>query len=90
MGVLKMGLSARVERDYITREQAAAYISGRYFDIKPRTLAVYASDERGPVYRLFGAKAYYRKEDIDRWVESPEHYGNVQPRRPGALSAAGR
>ena len=52
--------------DLLNREQAA-----RYLGLKPQTLAVWASTGRYelPFIRA-GRYVRYRKQDLDRWLES--------------------
>lgn len=81
-----MGDTGQPSGKLLTRKEAAAYITANHFKISHRTLAIYASDEIGPPYRLLGGQAHYKPADIDSWVNSPTHDGIVAPRRPGALS----
>lgn len=74
------------KRRLLTRREAAAYITENHFKISARTLAIYASDEIGPPYRILGGAAHYSQAEIDAWVKSPAHDGIVAPPRPGALS----
>jgi len=72
-------------RKLLTRKEAATYITETHFKISARTLAFYASEDIGPAYRILGGAAHYNRADIDSWVNSPVHDGNVPPTRPGAL-----
>ena len=86
-----MSTPTAAPREFLTRKEAAQYITDRYFRVTARTLAVYATDLVGPPYRLLGGKARYSRAEIDAWVMKSEHYGNVEPESaPGALSGQRR
>jgi hypothetical protein len=48
----------------LDRENAARYI-GR----KPKTLAIWHTEGRGPKSRLVGGRRYYNKVDLDRFIQ---------------------
>jgi len=60
--------------ELLTRQEAADYIR-----VKPQTLAVWATTHR---YHLrlvkVGTKVYYRKSDLDAWLESRTVGGPAQ------------
>ncbi len=55
-------------KDYLTRREAAAYVSGKGLTISPNTLQKLASVGGGPVYRRFGNKSLYVIVDLDAWI----------------------
>jgi hypothetical protein len=63
------------DRAYLSRKEAAAYLTGKWFPIAPSTLNVKASKATGPFYRLMGGAAVYTREDLDAWAKA-------QPRDP--------
>lgn len=72
--------TATPTRKFMTRAEAAAYITATYFKISKRTLSVWATEDRGPAYRRIAGQAHYTKADIDAWVlDDPENYGTVEP-----------
>lgn len=84
-----MGSDNERQREFLTRPEAAKYISARYFSITPRTLAIYASDEMGPPYDILGGRALYREATIDAWIKQAAEPGKA-PKLRGALMAGGR
>jgi hypothetical protein len=60
--------------EWLTREQAAHYLSQHGFEVKPRTLEKWASNSnegKGPPYTRFGwKKVKYLKTDLATWLES--------------------
>lgn len=55
---------------YLTRREAAAYLTGRGLPIKWATLQKLASVGGGPIYRRFGLHALYTEADLDAWAEA--------------------
>ncbi|MGB2938510.1 MAG: helix-turn-helix domain-containing protein [Phycisphaerae bacterium] len=54
------------EQKLLTRAEAA-----RYLDVKPQTLACWASTKRyGLAYLKIGGSVRYRRVDLDRWLNS--------------------
>lgn len=49
----------------LSRDEAAPYCGS-----KPATFADYARRGEGPPYIVVGGRAWYRKADLDRWLES--------------------
>ena len=87
----RMSITTAAPREFLTRKEAAQYITERYFRVTARTLAVYATNLEGPPYRILGGMARYSPAEIDAWVRKSEHYGNVEPNSaPGALSGQRR
>ena len=56
-----------IKDNLLTRKQAAEYLGFVH-----QTLAKWASQGGGPKYLLIGGRAYYRKSDLDAWVNSCE------------------
>ena len=80
-----MGDTGQPTRKLLNRKEAAAYITANFYKVSARTLAIYASNDEGPPYRILGGAAHYTQADIDAWVDNPAHDGLVPPAR-GALS----
>jgi hypothetical protein len=57
-------------RQYLTREEAAAYLTARGLKITKTTLQKYATTGGGPKYVIFGCRALSTPEELDRWAES--------------------
>jgi hypothetical protein len=83
-----MGDTGVPSRKLLTRKEAAAYISAAYFKVTARTLAVWASSDKGPPYRLLAGQAHYTRKDIDDWLDKPDHDGIVTPTRLNQPSGA--
>lgn len=63
-----MHLDTSPQREHLTREQAAAYLS-----VAPKTLARWAAQSRGPRYARSGdrrGRCWYAVRDLDAWLES--------------------
>jgi predicted DNA-binding transcriptional regulator AlpA len=59
---------ATASAELLTRKAAAEYLN-----LKPRTLARYASMSRGPRYVRTGdrrGRVWYRPADLDAWLDS--------------------
>jgi hypothetical protein len=87
-----MGDTGTPTRKFLNRQEAADYISDNYFKVTKRTLALWASFQEGPPYRLIAGQAHYTKSDIDAWIDRPSHDGAVRPTRitGGALAGVTR
>lgn len=55
---------------YLTRQKAADYLSERGLHIAKNTLQRYATTGGGPEYCIFGNRALYTPEGLDRWAAS--------------------
>lgn len=77
----QMGDTGTPSRKFLTRKEAAEYITATYFKVTAGTLATWATYEEGPAYRVIGGHAHYSKKDIDDWVDQPRHNGKVAPKR---------
>jgi hypothetical protein len=53
---------------YLSRPEAAAYLSARGFPIAKATLQKYACIGGGPIYRRFGNRTLYLAADLDTWA----------------------
>jgi len=56
--------------DLLTRTQAAAALTAAGFPTATATLATKATRGGGPLYRLFGTRALYRRADLLDWAQS--------------------
>ncbi|NJL50473.1 MAG: helix-turn-helix domain-containing protein [Blastochloris sp.] len=56
------------ERIYLTRSEAADYLSAQGAAISKNTLQKFATIGGGPIYRRFGNKALYTRSDLDAWL----------------------
>lgn len=55
---------------YLTRAEAAEYITLQGAPISKNTLQKFATVGGGPVYRRFGNKSLYTVADLDAWLET--------------------
>ncbi|MBI1415761.1 MAG: DNA-binding protein [Limimaricola sp.] len=55
---------------FLTRPEAAAYLTARGFPVAKATLQKYATVGGGPVYRRFGNRVLYLASDLDTWAQS--------------------
>lgn len=59
-------------RKYLTRKEAAQYLTEKWFQCSPATLRDYACDGIGPAYSNRGAggmgEAMYTRDDLDAWA----------------------
>lgn len=54
---------------FLDRAEAADYLTARGLKVSKTTLQKMVSVGGGPVYRRFGHRAVYRKEDLDAWAQ---------------------
>lgn len=71
--------------DYLTRSDAADYLSGRLGRrISVGALEQHAYNGTGPRYAMVLARASYRRDDLDQWVEglaqAPQKRRKAAPR----------
>ncbi|MCB1932758.1 MAG: helix-turn-helix domain-containing protein [Candidatus Accumulibacter sp.] len=60
-----------MEQTYINREEAALYLTAQCgLKVSKNTLQKWVTTGGGPVYRKFGNRAVYRKQDLDTWAEA--------------------
>jgi hypothetical protein len=57
-------------RQYLTRAEAAAYLTERGLPISKNTLQKMATVGGGPPYQLFGNKAVTTPAQLDTWAEA--------------------
>ncbi|MCL2473716.1 MAG: DNA-binding protein [Alphaproteobacteria bacterium] len=58
-------------KQYLTRREAANYITSKGLSISYRTLSKYATVGGSPVYHLFGKKrVVYTTESLDAWINA--------------------
>lgn len=77
-------------RLYLTRKEAANYLTQAYFLITPERLAMLAHQDKGPPYSLSPAdrRTLYKREDLDAWALATRP-GRGTPLLPrGALASA--
>lgn len=56
---------------FLTRREAAEYLSGRGLRTAAQTLArLAATTTSGPAYRIWGSSAVYTQADLDAWCEA--------------------
>ncbi len=55
-------------KHYISREQAADYLTGQGLPVAKTTLQKLATVGGGPAYRRFGKYAVYLTDDLDAWA----------------------
>jgi hypothetical protein len=53
---------------YLTRAEAANYVSARGIPLAKGTLSVMATKGGGPTYRIFGRQSLYSPADLDSWI----------------------
>jgi hypothetical protein len=58
----------RMHKRYLTRQEAADYLSERGLQIAKNTLQKYATTGGDPEYCIFGNRALYTPEGLDRWA----------------------
>lgn len=56
------------DKPYLTRAEAAEYITCMGAQTSKNTLQKFATVGGGPVYRRFGNKALYTRPDLDAWI----------------------
>jgi hypothetical protein len=55
-------------REYLTRAEAAAYLTERGLPISKNTLQKMACLGGGPPYQIFGNKALHRPAELEEWA----------------------
>lgn len=55
-------------KEYLTRSEAADYLTGKGVPTSKNTLQKFATVGGGPVYRRFGNRALYIRPDLDTYV----------------------
>jgi hypothetical protein len=68
---------------YLTRHEAAHYLSERGLPVSKNTLQKFATTGGGPEYCMFGNRALYTCDSLDAWAE-----GRLTPSRRSTSEAA--
>lgn len=55
---------------FLTRKQAAEFLTERGFPVAATTLQKYATIGGGPEYQKFGNRSLYKPEKLIKWAES--------------------
>ncbi len=58
-----------IDPHYITRAEAAAYLTERGLRTSKNTLQKWAVTGGGPVYRRYGNRAVYTIADLNAWAD---------------------
>lgn len=58
-----------MHKHYLTRQEAASYLSGRGLLVSKNTLQKFATVGGGPEYSIFGNRALYTPQNLDGWAE---------------------
>lgn len=61
-------MEAALSDTFLSRPEAAAYLTVKGLRVAAATLQKYASVGGGPVYRRFGNRALYLASDLDTWA----------------------
>lgn len=59
-----------MEKPFLTRTEAAAYVTSLGLPLARTTLQKMATVGGGPRYRRFGSRAVYSRQDLDEWVRT--------------------
>lgn len=59
-----------MQERYLSRAEAAEYLTKRGLPVSKNTLQKWATVGGGPAYRRFGMRAVYKPEDLDTWAEN--------------------
>ena len=59
-----------MHKQYLNRQQAASYLSGRGLLVTKNTLQKFATIGGGPEYSIFGNRALYTPQKLDAWAEA--------------------
>lgn len=55
--------------EYLTRAEAAEFLTARGFPVSKNTLQKMATVGGGPIYQIFGNKSLYRPDALVQWAE---------------------
>lgn len=58
-----------MQNKYLTRVEAAQYLTERGLPISKSTLGKYACTGGGPVYQMFGSRSLYTPASLDAWID---------------------
>lgn len=56
------------ERKFLTRRQASAYLTAKYFPCAAASLARMATQGGGPIFRKAGLMVLYEQRRLDEWA----------------------
>lgn len=59
-----------MEKEYLNRREAAAYVRAKGLPCAPSTLSKLATIGGGPKFRKFSRNVVYVATDLDAWIES--------------------
>lgn len=59
-----------MHKRYLTRQEAASYLSERGLLVSKNTLQKFATVGGGPEYSIFGNRALYTHQNLDGWAEA--------------------
>lgn len=68
----------------LSSNDAAAYLG-----LTPKTLAVWRCQGTGPVFMKLGRYCFYRKVDLDQWMESRRVTSTAEARAKRRMAAGG-
>lgn len=57
-----------MKKKYLTRREAALYVTGQGLNLALGTLQKMATVGGGPRYAIFGKRAVYTRPDLDAWI----------------------
>ncbi len=57
-----------MNKKYLTRLEAAEYVTSRGIPLAKNTLQKMATVGGGPLYRRFGNRSLYKAKDLDAWI----------------------
>ena len=55
---------------FLTRREAASYLSERGLPVTKNTLQKFATIGGGPTYSIFGNRAVYTPDELEAWAEA--------------------
>ncbi len=55
---------------YLLRPESADFLTERGFRTTKNTLQKYATTGGGPIYRIWGGRALYTRDDLLAWAEA--------------------
>ena len=58
-----------MEKLFLSREEAAQYLTGQGLKTAKGTLQKWVTTGGGPAYRRFGKRAVYTIDDLNAWAE---------------------
>jgi hypothetical protein len=59
-----------MQKRYLTRREAAFYLSENGLPVSKNTLQKFATTGGGPEYFIFGNRALYTPQSLDAWAEA--------------------